>query len=56
VVALEPGKVLMAEGNPNTQKILEYHDIEVVPIDISELKKGFGGIHCMTATLARAEI
>lgn len=55
LVGLEPGRVLMASGNPITKKELERHGIEVVEIDVSELRKGLGSVHCMTGALARDE-
>lgn len=53
VVALEPGHVLMSEGNPRTQELLEKNGIKVKTIDISEIMKGKGGVHCCTAYLKR---
>lgn len=52
-VALEPGKVVMPAGNPMTQEALESAGIEVVTVDITELLKGWGAIHCMTGPLKR---
>ncbi len=52
-VALSPRKLLMAGGNPRTREILEQHDATVIEIDISEIQKGWGGLHCMTAFLKR---
>jgi N-dimethylarginine dimethylaminohydrolase len=52
-VALEPGKVVMPAGNPRTQEVLEKAGVEVLEQDISELRKGWGGIHCMTVFLRR---
>ena len=52
-VALEPGRVLMASGYPATARTLRDHGIDVVEIDISELLKGWGSIHCMTGVLRR---
>jgi len=56
VVALEPGKVLMPEGNKKTKKYLEKNGVEVIEIDVSELMKAYGSLHCMTAFLSRNEI
>jgi N-dimethylarginine dimethylaminohydrolase len=53
LVALAPGHVIMASGNPQTKKFLEKHKIQVSEINISELFKGWGSIHCMTAVLKR---
>ena len=52
-VAQEPGKVVMPAGNPRTREILEKAGAEVLEQDISELRKGWGGIHCMTPFLRR---
>jgi N-dimethylarginine dimethylaminohydrolase len=56
VVALGPGHVVMAAGNPNTRAFLERLDVRVEDIDVSEILKGWGSIHCMTAVLRRASI
>ena len=53
VVAVEPGKVLQAEGNPLTREVLRQNGIEVIPVDFSEVLKGWGSVHCCTATLKR---
>lgn len=52
-VALEPGKVVMPGGNPRTKEILEDAGVEVIQVDVSEIMKGWGAIHCMTAFLKR---
>ncbi len=52
-VCLEPGRVVMPAGNPGTRGALEAAGVEVVELDVSELQKGWGSIHCMTAPLAR---
>ncbi len=53
VVSLGPGKVLMTAGNSLTRKALEDEGIEVYEIDVSEIRKGWGALHCMTAFLKR---
>jgi len=53
VVALAPGRVVMASGNPVTKKFLKEHGIQVTELNISEILKGWGSIHCMTAVLKR---
>ena len=52
-VALEPGKVVMPAGNPRTQELLEKNGIEVITVEISEIIKGRGALHCITAYLKR---
>lgn len=53
VVALSPGKVVMAAGNPNTRDLLENNGVEVVEVQIDELMNGWGALHCMTGFLRR---
>ena len=56
LVALAPGLVVMPAGNPKTQRALEKAGVEVIPVDVSELMKGYGSLHCMTAFLEQEEI
>ena len=53
LVAIEPGRVVMPTGCPLTAKALERAGVEVIPVDVSEIIKGNGAIHCMTAFLKR---
>lgn len=55
-VALEPGKIVMPKGNPRTRDLLIKAGIEIIEVDMEELKKGGGAIHCMTANLCRDSI
>ena len=55
-VTLEPKKILMASGFPQTKAFLEEHSILAHEIDVSELRKGWGSLHCMTAVLKREPI
>ena len=50
-VSLEPGSIMMASGFPETRKFLEDNGIQVSEIDITELRKGWGSLHCLTAAL-----
>lgn len=52
-VALEPGKIVMPSGNPKTKALLEKSGIECIEVDVTEIIKGWGAIHCMTAFLKR---
>ena len=54
-VTLAPRKVLMVKGNPRTCELLAQHGVEIIEIDISELQKGWGALHCMTAFLKRVD-
>jgi N-dimethylarginine dimethylaminohydrolase len=55
-VALEPGKIVMPNGSPRFRSALEKAGVEVIELDVDELKKGWGAIHCMTAYLRRDDI
>ena len=52
-VALAPGHILMPAGCPSMRKILESEGCTCVEVEISELRKGGGGMHCMTGVLKR---
>lgn len=54
-VAIEPGHVVMSVGAPRTVEMLEKAGITVDVLDLSELNKGRGSVHCMTAFLKRDE-
>ncbi|MBS7620480.1 arginine deiminase, partial [Candidatus Bathyarchaeota archaeon] len=41
------------EGNPRIMKEVRARGIEVIQIPGSELKKGNGGVHCMTCPILR---
>ncbi|GAB6280101.1 MAG: dimethylarginine dimethylaminohydrolase family protein [Thermovirga sp.] len=55
-VALCPGTVVMPKGNPGTRKILEEAGVKCIEIDLSEIMKGWGAVHCMTAFLKREPV
>jgi len=52
-VALEPGRVVMPAGNPEVRSKLQAAGIECIEVQIDELMKGGGAVHCMTAFLKR---
>ena len=52
-VAIKPGVVVQPEGNPRAREVLEKNGITVIPIDFSEVLKGWGAIHCVTVFLKR---
>ena len=52
-VALRPGEILMPTGGDRMQEIYERAGITCRTVDISELIKAGGGIHCMTGFLKR---
>ncbi|MFO8059160.1 MAG: arginine deiminase family protein [Bacillota bacterium] len=55
LVVLGPRRVLLPAGNPLTRAALEAEGVETVEIDISEIRKGWGALHCMTAFLKRSD-
>ena len=52
-VALEPGHLVSSNLSPQTVELLEGSGIKVDVLDLSELNKGRGSVHCMTAFLKR---
>jgi arginine deiminase len=52
-VALAPGEILMPTGGDQMRRLYEAAGIICHAIEIGELIKAGGGIHCMTAFLKR---
>lgn len=55
-VALEPGKIVMPSGSPNTKEKLEDAGVEVIEVELGEIMNGWGSVHCMTVFLNRDPI
>ena len=55
-VTLSPGVILLASGFPETKSVLTKTGFQVIEIDVSELRKGWGSLHCMTAVLKRQPV
>ncbi len=55
-LALSPGKVLFSALGTKTRKNLDKAGVETIPVDISEINKLGGGIHCATLPLLRDKI
>lgn len=53
LVPVAPGVVVLPAGNPNTERALAQHGVECHPVDVSELAKGGGAVHCMTGVIWR---
>jgi dimethylargininase len=53
VLALEPRRALVVEGNPETRRRLEAAGVEIVAYKGDELSKGDGGPTCLTLPLER---
>ena len=54
-VALAPGKILMPAGGDRLRETYERAGIETQVVEVRELIKAGGGIHCMTGILKRDE-
>jgi len=53
-VTLEPGKVILNAGAPQTVNALEREGVEVIQVDFSESHKfAIAGLHCATLELVR---
>lgn len=52
-VALKPNHVVSGNLAPRSVELLEKHGVKVDVLDLSELNKGRGSVHCMTAFLKR---
>lgn len=52
-VALEPGKIMMANGFPETQRQLTREGVDVVNFEWANVTDAGGGAHCATGPLIR---
>lgn len=52
-VALAPGEILMPTGGDRMREVYERAGVRCHTVDVSELIKAGGGIHCMTGFLRR---
>lgn len=55
-LTVAPGKVLFSATGVRTIEQLAKHGIEVIPVDVSEINKMGGGIHCATLALMREDV
>ncbi len=55
-VALAPGVIVMAAGSPTAAAMYRAAGIEVLELDISELMKAWGAVHCLTGFLKRESV
>jgi arginine deiminase len=55
-VALAPGEILMPSGGDNLRTKYEQAGITCHTVEIRELIKAGGGIHCMTGFLKRERL
>jgi N-dimethylarginine dimethylaminohydrolase len=53
IVTIKPKVILIPSDCPNTRLLFESHGIKVLTSEISEIRKGVGGIACATGILKR---
>lgn len=56
MVPLAPGVVVMPAGNPVTRTALEVHGVTCLEVEVDELMKGAGSVHCMTGVVHREAV
>jgi len=56
MVALRPRRVIMGTGCEVVRKLLEGEGVDVIEVEIDEVLKGGGGVHCLTGVLSREPI
>lgn len=54
-VAIAPGKIVMPAGGERLRRAYETAGVECHQVEIGELIKGGGGVHCLTAFLRRED-
>ena len=56
MVPLAPGVVVMPAGNPITRAALEANGVTCIEVEVDELMKGAGSVHCMTGVVHREAV
>ena len=56
ILALSPGKLCVYEENVWTNEALEKAGMELFPLSIDELTKGYGGTNCLCLPLWREDL
>jgi N-dimethylarginine dimethylaminohydrolase len=52
-IAIAPGKIIFPASGVRTMDALERRGLQILPVDVSELNKMGGSIHCLTLPLHR---
>lgn len=55
-VAIEPGLVVIPAGNPGTVAALEEAGVRCIEVEMTEILKGMGAVHCCTGFLKRDDL
>ncbi|MGY5861723.1 MAG: arginine deiminase family protein [Candidatus Thorarchaeota archaeon] len=53
VVALQPGKIVLLDGFPETKRMLDKEGVDSITVEMSEFTVSGGGPHCSTSPLIR---
>lgn len=53
VLPIAPGRVIIASSGVRTIELLEKHGVKTIPVEVSEIYKLGGGIHCLALPLVR---
>jgi N-dimethylarginine dimethylaminohydrolase len=56
MVPLAPGVVVMPAGNPATRAALKAQGVTCLKVEVDELMKGAGSVHCMTGVVHREAV
>ncbi len=56
MVAVRPGRVVMGSGCDAVRKLLEGEGTDVIEVNVDEVLKGGGGVHCLTGVLRREPV
>jgi N-dimethylarginine dimethylaminohydrolase len=52
-IVVEPGEVLIPSGNPFVRSALDERDMDVIELDIREIRKTGGGLKGLVLPLSR---
>lgn len=56
MVAVKPMKLVMGNGCDSVRRLLEHEGADVIEVEVDEVLKGGGSVHCLTGVLARDPI
>ncbi|MFC0213484.1 dimethylarginine dimethylaminohydrolase family protein [Paenibacillus chartarius] len=54
-LTVAPGRVVFPASGVRTIELLDRHGIQIIPVEVDEIFKLGGGIHCVTLPLTRAQ-
>ncbi len=56
MVALRPRRVVIGSGCDGVRRVLESEGIDIIEVEVDEVLRGGGGVHCLTGVLAREPV